>query len=546
MRATAIALSSAAVALAKSVDYIVVGAGTTGLAVANRLSEDPSVTVTVIDPGKDQHDNPLVYDLNGWAQAPGTEIDWNYDLVSPEFAKDKKLKLPQGKGWGGTSLINGKRVSVAWDSRYSRRWNTGMTYIRGDKAEFDAWEDLGNKGWNWEAILPYYKKAEKYSIPTDTHLAAGATYEKKYHGFEGHVHTGYPTTLKNTPFNPAVIETWEGLSLKHNPDLNSGHVHGFSIGPQTLDAEKDVRWDASRAYYLPIEKERKNLEIIQGTVKRITWASQKRSRSSSKSGVVASGVEYFTPDNQTETLEVSREVIVSAGAVRTPLVLESSGIGNPNLLESLGIDIVVDLPGVGENLIDQTNHMQIFNSSLEPSNAGFHIFVTAADLFGNDLPSIEASTRKNLPKWAKTIVEASTEGALDIRAVEKLLQIQHDLIFKKKVTLSEIMCAGVAQGDTTFFGSPYWNLLPFARGSVHLKSADAINDPVIDPRFFLIDFDLDATVATAKLVRKFWTSEPMGDSVSGEISPGSDVVPGDATDEEWAAFHRNTGTCTFP
>ena len=203
-----------------------------------------------------------------------------------------------------------------------------MTYIRGNKAEFDAWEELGNAGWNWEAMLPYYKKAEKYSIPSDTHLAAGATYERQYHGFEGHVHTGYPTTLIDTPFNPAVIQTWEGLSLDHNTDLNSGNVHGFAIGPQTLDSKQDIRWDAATAYYHPIE-DRENIQIIEGTVKRITWGAEGLRRSTSEAGVVASGVEFVTPDGDTETLEVEREVIVSAGAVRTPLVLESSGVGNP-------------------------------------------------------------------------------------------------------------------------------------------------------------------------------------------------------------------------
>lgn len=104
---------AAAAALAKSVDYVVVGAGTSGLVVANRLSEDPSVTVAVIEPGKDERDNPLVSDLNGWAQAPGTEIDWSYDLVSPSWGEDLELKLPQGKGWGGTSMINGTFASVS-------------------------------------------------------------------------------------------------------------------------------------------------------------------------------------------------------------------------------------------------------------------------------------------------------------------------------------------------------------------------------------------------------------------------------------------------
>lgn len=215
-----------------------------------------------------------------------------------------------------------------------------MTYVRGNKAEFDAWEELGNTGWNWETMLPYFKKAENYSIPSGTHLKAGATYERQYHGFEGNVHAGYPTTLGDTSFNPTLIETWEGLSLEHNPDLNSGDVHGFSIGPQTLDAEQDVRWDAATAYYHPIE-DRENIEVIQGTVKRITWATEGLQQSTSGGDMVASGVEFVTPDGETEMLEVEREVIVSAGAVRSPLVLEGSGVGNPKYAAPPGLKVVV-------------------------------------------------------------------------------------------------------------------------------------------------------------------------------------------------------------
>lgn len=112
MRVFGVLTCGATAALAKSVDYVVVGAGTSGLVVANRLSEDPSVTVAVVEPGKDERDNPLVYDLDGWAQAPGTDIDWNYDLVSPSWAGNLDLKLPQGKGWGGTSMINGLFIPV--------------------------------------------------------------------------------------------------------------------------------------------------------------------------------------------------------------------------------------------------------------------------------------------------------------------------------------------------------------------------------------------------------------------------------------------------
>lgn len=205
-----------------------------------------------------------------------------------------------------------------------------MTYIRGDVAQFDVWEDLGNTGWNWTSLLPYFKKSEKYTVPSSDMLAAGVTYKTKYHGFDGHVHTGYPTVLHNGSFSLPIIQTWEeGLSLPHNPDLNSGDVRGFSMGPQTLDYELNVRWDAARAYYHPVQS-RRNLKILKGTVKRITWDT-KRSKRFPRGGnrLVANGVEFVTGSGTIDVLKARKEVIVSAGAVRTPLVLEGSGVGNP-------------------------------------------------------------------------------------------------------------------------------------------------------------------------------------------------------------------------
>ena len=201
-----------------------------------------------------------------------------------------------------------------------------MTYIRGDAAQIDAWEQLGNPGWNWATLLPYYKKSEQYKIPSETQIAAGATFQSQNHGFNGPVHVGYISGLQNGTFSPAVIQTWEGLSLPHNPDLNSGNVRGFSMGPQTL--EDNLRWDSSRAYLLPV-LQRQNLKMVRGTAKRIIW-KQKCKRSPPRSaGLVASGVEYLTQDGRAEVVEANREVVVSAGAVRTPLLLEGSGVGNP-------------------------------------------------------------------------------------------------------------------------------------------------------------------------------------------------------------------------
>lgn len=198
-----------------------------------------------------------------------------------------------------------------------------MTYIRGDRAEFDAWESLGNEGWNWDALYPYFKQVENFSPPTAAQQAAGATFISEDHGDSGKLKTGFPFRLFNGTFHESAQQAWENLGYPLNLDVNSGDTRGFDIWPQTVDRDANVREDAARAYYYPVEQ-RSNLKIIKGTVTKLTWAN-----SSIGSTLLADGIEYRSPDGQTLTVNAAIEVLLSAGSLRTPLILERSGVGNP-------------------------------------------------------------------------------------------------------------------------------------------------------------------------------------------------------------------------
>jgi choline dehydrogenase len=198
-----------------------------------------------------------------------------------------------------------------------------MTYIRGNKAEFDAWEALGAEGWNWDTLYPYFKKAERFSPPTEAQIVAGASYDVEHHGYSGNVHVGYQSAMMNGSFHSAVQTTWEELGYPRNVDPNGGDVSGFSVWPQTLDRDANLRYDASRAYYIPVEH-RPNLFIVKGAARKILWSA-----GAAGCGLTAEGVEFTDSHNQTTTLGASREVVLSAGALATPLILESSGVGNP-------------------------------------------------------------------------------------------------------------------------------------------------------------------------------------------------------------------------
>ncbi len=197
-----------------------------------------------------------------------------------------------------------------------------MVYIRGDKAQYDAWEELGNEGWNWDSVFSYYKKGENFTVPTSAQLAVGATYDPLDHGESGPLILGFPFVLSNSSFHDKARDTWQALGLAPITDLNGGDPNGFDTAPMTLDRDANVREDSARAYLHPAEA-RGNIKVIKGTVKRITWAN------STGAAAVADGFEYIDPSGNLVQVGARKEVILSASAYRNPLILESSGVGNP-------------------------------------------------------------------------------------------------------------------------------------------------------------------------------------------------------------------------
>jgi choline dehydrogenase len=171
-------------------------------------------------------------------------------------------------------------------------------------------------------MLEFFQISENFTVPTAAQLAAGATFRPEYHGENGHLTTGYLFNLPNGSIHNASQQTWESLGYEVNLDPNDGETHGFGVFPSTVDRDANIREDAARAYYQPIES-RSNLKIIKGTMTKMTWEN------GSDDGLVASGVEYLDSSGQLLWIGASKDVIISAGTLRSPLALEASGIGNP-------------------------------------------------------------------------------------------------------------------------------------------------------------------------------------------------------------------------
>ncbi|KAL4876305.1 hypothetical protein BJY04DRAFT_210719 [Aspergillus karnatakaensis] len=478
-------------------DFVIVGGGTAGLALANRLSELPEITVAVVEAGSDESTNPKVTTVAGFGGGAGfnTHIDWAYETTEQIHAGGRRLEYHSGKAWGGTSTMN------------------GMTYIRAEAAQIDAWETIRNAGWNWSTLWPYHLKSETFSTPTIAQLAAGASYIDSYHGRNGPLNVAYQYGLHNGTFASLVNETWQNLGMPFNQDASGGSLRGFFVWPQTLDREANVREDAARAYYHPRRGDR------------ISWLQ------SNGSEAVADGVEYTTPDGKACVLHAKREVILAAGSVRSPAILELSGVGNPKILSPLGIEIKIPLPAVGENALEQPNSVMLYNSSGNNTFTGFAPYVaysSARDIFGNNTQSISAEISSQLESWAvKTAAESN--GALSVSALTSLYTLQHDLIFMQDVPCVEILTTAV--GGT--LASAFFILLPFSRGRVHVTSSAPGIYPAVDPGYFAIDFDRVLQREIAKRVARFWGTEPVGSLVGNRVLPTLQDVPGDATDEEW-------------
>lgn len=405
----------------------------------------------------------------------------------------------------------------------------GMSYTRAQSVQIDAWEAVGNKGWNWESLLPYYKKSEGFQVPTPDQVSNGADYYISYHGEHGPLKVGWPTEITSNNVLPVLDETFMQLGVDYNRDVNSGNMVGLTTHPDTIDREANVREDAARAYFFPYEN-RSNLHIITNTyANKIIWANNFHSEA------VAIGVEV-TGMGGVDTIYASKEVILSGGALKSPILLELSGIGNPDILHKHNISVKVNIPTVGENLQDQTNNGLSYEGvDFWLGLPTFSALPSAAQLYGNKSSTVASHVNSSLASYAKAVANYSN-GAVHESNVLSAFHLQYDLIFKSQVPYAEIVFLPIA--DT--FSTEYWPLLPFSRGSVHISSADPSTPAAITPNYFMFDHDLTAQIDVARYIRKAFGTAPLSDLVLDEDAPGLTFLPDDASDSDWADWVKSS------
>ena len=290
-----------------SYDYIVVGAGSAGAAVAHRLSADPRNKVLLLEAGAPSH--PWSFIPVGSARLiKNPAANWLYSSEPEANTNGRRIPVPRGKLLGGSSAIN------------------GMAFVRGQAQDFDTWAQMGNRGWSYEEVLPFFKRMESYEGGGDEPIAAAG------------VRCESPNPEPSEPIFATIIKAAGQVGIPHNPDYNGASQEGIAMSQATI--ARGRRMSTARCYLDPIRK-RQNLHIETGALAEALVLDGRR----------CTGVRYSVGGDRREAA-ASREVVVSAGTINSPQLLELSGIGQPERLRDLGIEVRQALPGVGENLRD--------------------------------------------------------------------------------------------------------------------------------------------------------------------------------------------------
>jgi choline dehydrogenase-like flavoprotein len=505
-------------------DYIIVGGGPAGLVVANRLSANPNITVAVIEAGDSAYINPKVTALPKsiaeFSPGIGTYIDWSYTSAPQKYTSNRTLPYTAGKALGGSTTIN------------------GMTYLRAEKAQIDAWEELGNEGWNWDRMWHYYVSQESFQLPDDVQRMNGASFEEGVHGYEGEVDVGFTPYLTGQGAFDILQQTSSAIGYPNNKDANNGTMRGTTTWPAMLKVNEKIREDAARSFYWPVAEKRPNLQIfLNTTATRILW----NTTTASSADVVAVGVEAIGSSNITATFHATREIIVAAGSLRSPALLEHSGIGNPAILSPLGINATVLFPTVGSNLMDQPANGMVYSSMTNWTGYPTTVtYLTAADLFREGLDEVTEELKANISDYAAVILEDYPPNVSTLELQERLLSHQVDLIFcpNSTVPLAELLWVPYE----TSIVAQFWSLLPLSRGSIHITSSNPAVAPSINTNFFQLPIDMYVQAAIAIRIREFFATAPMSQHVIAEVTPNFDTVPRDASwrDESWHNWIKKT------
>jgi choline dehydrogenase len=454
----------------KAYDYVIVGAGSAGCVLASRLTEDPNTRVLLLEAGGPASAREVRIPA-AFSKLYKTVVDWNYSTEPEPCLNNRKLYWPRGKMIGGSGSMN------------------AMIYIRGNPCDYDDWAGLGNDGWRFQDVLPYFKKAERQE--------RGAS---EYHGASGPLSVA--DLRRVNPLTRSFLAAAKELGIPANSDFNGATQDGAGLYQVTQMAGQ--RHSTADAYLTPAQA-RENLTVL--THAQATEIVVENHR--------AVGIEYLLLGSAIETALAEREVILTGGAVNSPQLLLLSGIGPADEIRRVGIHVVHDVPGVGKNLQD-------------------HLMVSVGYLCKKPVSMANAESLGNFLRYLVfkrgPLVSNVAEAGIFSRTRAGLREPDLQLLFGPAYYVNH----GLTPRKEHCFGFGPTVVTPESRGSISLKSANPLEPPAIRANYLSIPADMRVIVEGVKLSRQLAHAKSFEVYRGGELHPGSSVQ----SDEEIAEFVR--------